>query len=109
MTLPAHPNVLGGLRNTLGRWLQAAGANENELFDITLSASEAAANAIEHAYGAREATFTVRCEHDGQQVTITVRDVGRWRTTRPKAAGEDSKSSALSSIHEHQQRPAGPS
>jgi hypothetical protein len=49
MTLPARPNVLGGLRNTLGRWLQAAGADENELFDITVSASEAAANAIEHA------------------------------------------------------------
>jgi serine phosphatase RsbU (regulator of sigma subunit)/anti-sigma regulatory factor (Ser/Thr protein kinase) len=87
MTLPARPNVLGGLRNTLGRWLQAAGANENELFDIITSASEAATNAIEHAYGAREASFTVRCEHDGQQVTVTVSDVGRWRTTRPQGGG----------------------
>ena len=87
MTLPARPNVLGGLRNTLGRWLQAAGANEDELFDITLSASEAATNAIEHAYGAREATFTVCCERDGQQVTVTVQDSGRWRTTRPIRGG----------------------
>jgi serine phosphatase RsbU (regulator of sigma subunit)/anti-sigma regulatory factor (Ser/Thr protein kinase) len=87
MTLPARPNVLGGLRNTLGRWLQAAGANENELFDVTLSASEAATNAIEHAYGARAASFTVRCEHDGQQVTVTVCDLGRWRTTRPQGGG----------------------
>ena len=87
MTLSARPDVLGGLRNTIGRWLQAAGANENELFDITLSASEAAANAIEHAYGAREAAFTIRCEHDGQQVTVTVRDSGRWRTARPQGGG----------------------
>ena len=87
MALPARPDVLSGLRRTLGRWLQAAGANEDELFDITLSTSEAAANAIEHAYGAREATFTVCCEHDGQQVTITVRDIGRWRTTRPPGGG----------------------
>lgn len=87
MTLPAHPNVLGGLRNTLGRWLQAVGVNENELFDITLSASEAATNAIEHAYGAREATFTIRCEHDDHQVTVTVRDDGRWRTTRSRGGG----------------------
>jgi serine phosphatase RsbU (regulator of sigma subunit)/anti-sigma regulatory factor (Ser/Thr protein kinase) len=87
MTLPARPDVLGGLRNTLGRWLQAAGANENELFDVTLSVSEAATNAIEHAYGAREAGFTVRCEHDGQQVTVTVSDVGRWRTTRSQGGG----------------------
>jgi serine phosphatase RsbU (regulator of sigma subunit)/anti-sigma regulatory factor (Ser/Thr protein kinase) len=87
MTLPARPNVLGGLRNTLGRWLDAAGANENELFDVTLSASEAATNAIEHAYGAREATFTVRCEQDGERVTVTVRDLGRWRTTRQHSGG----------------------
>jgi serine phosphatase RsbU (regulator of sigma subunit)/anti-sigma regulatory factor (Ser/Thr protein kinase) len=87
MTLSARPNVLGGLRKTLGRWLQAAGADENELFDITLSASEAAANAIEHAYGAREASFTVRCDHDGQDVTVTVRDLGRWRTGRRQGGG----------------------
>ena len=87
MTLPARPNVLGSLRNTLGRWLRALGANEDELFDIALSASEAATNAIEHAYGAREATFTIRCEYAGQQARITVRDVGRWRTTRPHTGG----------------------
>jgi serine phosphatase RsbU (regulator of sigma subunit)/anti-sigma regulatory factor (Ser/Thr protein kinase) len=87
MTLPAHPNVLGGLRKTLDRWLQAAGAGEDELFDVTLSVSEAAANAIEHAYGADEATFTVCCEQEGRQVTVTVRDAGRWRTTRPPGGG----------------------
>lgn len=87
MTLPARPNVLGGLRNTLGRWLRLVGANENELFDVTLSASEAATNAIEHAYGAREATFSVRCEHDADQVAVTVRDAGRWRTARSHGGG----------------------
>jgi serine phosphatase RsbU (regulator of sigma subunit)/anti-sigma regulatory factor (Ser/Thr protein kinase) len=87
MTLPARPNVLGGLRNTLGRWLKAVGADENELFDITLSTSEAATNAIEHAYGAREASFTVCCEHDDREVTVTVRDLGRWRTDRPRGGG----------------------
>jgi serine phosphatase RsbU (regulator of sigma subunit)/anti-sigma regulatory factor (Ser/Thr protein kinase) len=86
-TLPARPDVLGGLRKTLHRWLQAAGADEDELFDITLSVSEAAGNAIEHAYGASEATFTVRCEQEGRRVTITVRDLGRWRTTRPPGGG----------------------
>ena len=87
MTLPARPQILGALRNTLGRWLKVAGASENELFDVTLSVSEAATNAIEHAYGAREATFAVRCQRDGQQVTVTVRDLGRWRTTRPHGGG----------------------
>lgn len=91
MILPARPNVLGGLRATLGRWLRAAGADENELFDIAVSVSEAATNAIEHAYGAREASFTVRCERDGQDVTVTVGDIGRWRTNRPQGGGRGLK------------------
>ena len=87
MTLPARPSVLGGLRNTLGRWLRTAGANEEELFGITLSTSEAAANAIEHAYGAREASFTVSLERNGREVTVTIRDAGRWRTARQQRGG----------------------
>jgi serine phosphatase RsbU (regulator of sigma subunit)/anti-sigma regulatory factor (Ser/Thr protein kinase) len=87
MTLPTRPDVLGGLRMTLDRWLRAAGADEDELFDITLSVSEAANNAIVHAYGASESTFTVCCEREGPQVTVTVRDLGRWRTARPPGGG----------------------
>ncbi|HEV3047551.1 MAG TPA: SpoIIE family protein phosphatase [Solirubrobacteraceae bacterium] len=87
LTLHARPDVLAGLRGTLGRWLAAAGADEGELFDITLSTSEAAANAVEHAYGAREATFTVRCEHDGEVVRVIVADHGRWRALRPHGGG----------------------
>lgn len=87
LTLHARADVLGGLRSALGRWLTVAGASENELFDVTLSTSEAATNAIEHAYGAKEATFTVRCEHDGREVTVIVRDDGRWRTRRSEGGG----------------------
>ena len=67
LTLDAEPGVLVGLRRTLGRWLADVGVSENELFDIALAVSEAAANAIEHAYGARRATFEVRCEHVGER------------------------------------------
>ena len=87
ITLPARADVLAGMRRTLARWLRAAGADEDEQFDITLSVSEAAANAIEHAYGGNEATFTVICEHESDRITVTVRDLGRWRTTRPPGGG----------------------
>jgi serine phosphatase RsbU (regulator of sigma subunit)/anti-sigma regulatory factor (Ser/Thr protein kinase) len=87
ITLPARANVLAGMRGTLARWLQAAGANEDEQFDITLSASEASANAIEHAYGGNESTFTVVCEQESDRITVTVRDLGRWRTARPLGGG----------------------
>jgi serine phosphatase RsbU (regulator of sigma subunit)/anti-sigma regulatory factor (Ser/Thr protein kinase) len=87
LTLDAHPGVLVGLRRTLGRWLTGAQLTQDEQFDIVLAASEAAANAIEHAYGARQATFAVSCERDAQVVRITVRDDGRWRESRPYGRG----------------------
>ena len=87
LTLGTRPDVLGGMRTTLERWLTAAGASESERFDIALSTSEAATNAIEHAYGAREANFVVRAEREGNDVTVTVTDAGRWRTLRPHGGG----------------------
>ena len=79
--------MLAGLRRTLGRWLQSEGVAENDLFNITLAVSEAAANAIEHAYGAHEATFRVTGSHEGEEVRVTVSDGGRWRSSRPYGRG----------------------
>jgi serine phosphatase RsbU (regulator of sigma subunit)/anti-sigma regulatory factor (Ser/Thr protein kinase) len=87
LTLEAQPGVLAGLRRTLGRWLMNEGVGANQLFNITLAASEAAANAVEHAYGAREATFRISCVHEDGEVRITVSDEGRWRAARPYGRG----------------------
>jgi anti-sigma regulatory factor (Ser/Thr protein kinase) len=87
LTLDADPATLTGLRRTLGRWLIGQGASAEELFSITLAASEAAANAVEHAYGARRDTFTVLCEREGADVRVTIRDSGRWRERRPYGRG----------------------
>ncbi len=87
MTLEASPRVLAGLRATVRRWLVPMGLAESDMFDIALATSEAASNAIEHAYGARESTFAVRCErHDGE-VAVAVEDGGRWRTSTPYGRG----------------------
>ncbi|HLH15315.1 MAG TPA: ATP-binding protein, partial [Solirubrobacteraceae bacterium] len=87
LTLDAQPGVLAGLRSTLGRWLASEGVAENELFDITLATSEAAANAVEHAYRAEQATFLVSCEHEAHSVRVAVRDRGRWRDARSYGRG----------------------
>lgn len=87
MTLDAVPGVLAGLRRTLGRWLGGQGVSESVIFDITLAVSEAAANAVEHAYGARDATFAVEGAVHEHEVRVTIRDDGRWRTTRPYGRG----------------------
>jgi serine phosphatase RsbU (regulator of sigma subunit)/anti-sigma regulatory factor (Ser/Thr protein kinase) len=87
MTLDTRPAVLAGLRSVIGRWLINAGGRADEVFGVALAASEAAANAIEHAYGAHDATFTVQCETDGAQARVVVRDSGRWRETQPHGRG----------------------
>jgi len=87
MTLDARPAVLAGLRSVIGRWLINAGGRADEVFGVALATSEAAANAIEHAYGAHDGTFTVQCETDGAQARVVVRDTGRWRETHPHGRG----------------------
>lgn len=87
LTLPAQANVLAGLRRTLSRWLARHGLSEDDRFNVTLATSEAAGNAIEHAYAAREAMFTVICERDDYAVRVTVKDNGRWRDSSPYGRG----------------------
>jgi anti-sigma regulatory factor (Ser/Thr protein kinase) len=87
LTLEADTSELAWLRRTLGRWLASQGVHEEDLFGMTLAASEAAGNAIEHAYGAHPATFTVICERDDTEVRVIVRDEGSWRESRPYGRG----------------------
>ncbi len=92
LRLPADPAALAQLRRRLGRFLEAAGAGPEERFEITLTVCEAAANAIEHAYGPGDAEFECEARRDGQEVQVTVRDFGAWRERRggePRARPED--------------------
>jgi serine phosphatase RsbU (regulator of sigma subunit)/anti-sigma regulatory factor (Ser/Thr protein kinase) len=79
LTLEASRSALVGMRRTLGRWLVRHGVEPETRFDITVAVSEAAGNVIEHAYGLRDAVFTVECECSDGEVRVTVRDTGRWR------------------------------
>jgi anti-sigma regulatory factor (Ser/Thr protein kinase) len=79
LSLPAAPSTLAGLRKTLRDWLEGAGATEDETRDIVLATVEAAANAVEHAYGSAEAPFELEAHLVGGDVTIGVRDFGSWR------------------------------
>jgi serine phosphatase RsbU (regulator of sigma subunit)/anti-sigma regulatory factor (Ser/Thr protein kinase) len=79
LTLPADPATLAGLRKQLREWLDEAGANPDESRDIVLATVEAAANAVEHAYGPGNAQFELDAHVVGGEVTVTVRDFGSWR------------------------------
>jgi anti-sigma regulatory factor (Ser/Thr protein kinase) len=87
LELSTQPRALTGLRRTLGRWLEAAGASMEESQDIRMAAHEAACNSMEHAYGFEEATFSLDAEHASDQVSIIVSDKGGWREPRESDRG----------------------
>jgi PAS domain S-box-containing protein len=80
--IPADPARLRSVRRNIGRWLSGHGVPKPDAEDIILASSEACANSIEHAYGPGEGSVDIEAEVDGGEVTIVVRDAGRWRTSR---------------------------
>jgi anti-sigma regulatory factor (Ser/Thr protein kinase) len=83
LSFAADPGVLVHLRQALRQWLGELGADEDETYDVLVAATEAAANAVEHAYGPGDATFQVEArsgEHGA--IAIVVRDSGSWRPPR---------------------------
>ncbi|HEY1538881.1 MAG TPA: SpoIIE family protein phosphatase [Solirubrobacteraceae bacterium] len=74
------PGALTATRDTVRRWLAEAGADAIETHDITMATNEACQNAIEHAYELGADHFDVVLSRVGREVSVTVRDHGRWKT-----------------------------
>ena len=87
MTLPAEPKTLAHARRILRRWLNERGADEGDVAEMTIAVSEACANAIEHAYAPSPATFELHGWARNGEITMTVRDGGRWRAPRGQNRG----------------------
>lgn len=66
------------LRYSLARWLELRGVAADQAHDLTLAASEACANAVEHPIAARGA-FEVEAVCRDDEVVIAVRDSGGFR------------------------------
>lgn len=93
LELPADPSCLKAVRTRTRAWLVAAGWPDEDADDVVYAVSEAASNAIEHAYprGPRplarngrgpelRITGTVLGDaSNGFCVEVRVRDRGRWR------------------------------
>ncbi|MEV4707624.1 SpoIIE family protein phosphatase [Actinoplanes sp. NPDC049316] len=79
LRLPADPTRLSVLRRRLEDFLTANDVPENDVFDLLVAVSEAAANAIEHPIAPAEPVVTVEVSLDDDVVTATVRDTGSWR------------------------------
>jgi GAF domain-containing protein/anti-sigma regulatory factor (Ser/Thr protein kinase) len=81
-SLPADANALAPMRHLLRRWLRRWGADEDEVYDITVAVQEACANAVEHAYAPGPAAFDLDAEHDQGTIIATITDRGGWRDPR---------------------------
>jgi serine phosphatase RsbU (regulator of sigma subunit)/anti-sigma regulatory factor (Ser/Thr protein kinase) len=82
LRLPAEPRTLAHVRRMLRRWLVERGAAEGDVAEVTIAVSEACANAIEHAYSPSPASFELDASGNNGEVTVAVRDTGRWRAPR---------------------------
>ena len=85
--LPAEQSSVPVARHALAELLAAHDVDEDASFALKLALSEAAANAVEHAYGPGDHEFEVVAEIGADGVTLTVTDNGQWRPSRGEARG----------------------
>ena len=75
----ASPSELARLRERLRGWLDQNDVDDEVERGVVLAVSEAAANAVEHAYDCDGAGIvTVMARIDGERLDIAVRDEGTW-------------------------------
>jgi signal transduction histidine kinase/serine phosphatase RsbU (regulator of sigma subunit)/DNA-binding response OmpR family regulator len=79
LRLAADPTSLAVLRRRLQDFLAAHRVGEQDVFDLLVAVSEAAANAIEHPVAPSAPVITVEATVDERAVTVVVRDTGGWR------------------------------
>jgi len=67
------------LRHCLGGWLEQRGVDADHVRELTLAASEACANAVEHPVAAAHGAFEVEAVCRNGEAVIVVRDSSGWR------------------------------
>jgi len=82
-TFPADAHELSSMRAELRRWLERSGLPTETLEDVVLACTEAATNAIEHAYIGRRGDVLIEAESEDGGLQVSVIDHGRWRHPRP--------------------------
>jgi anti-sigma regulatory factor (Ser/Thr protein kinase) len=84
MEVPAEAAALAGVRAEVRRWLASAGAQKDEINDLTLACSEACANAVEHPTARAVGVIRLVGEVTECTVTLIVNDDGQWHPGPPE-------------------------
>jgi len=77
LTVPGRLEDLATICEFVGQAAKQAGASKRATFDIQLAVDEACTNIIEHAYGGNGGEICLRCECDGNDFEVVIRDHGR--------------------------------
>jgi serine/threonine-protein kinase RsbW/stage II sporulation protein AB (anti-sigma F factor) len=87
-TVLATPEQIAVLRSEVTQYAQAVGVAVARLGDVRLAVSEAATNAVLHAYRGRDpGEIRVRAQVDDGLLTIVVEDDGFGPLPRPDSPG----------------------
>ena len=92
VSYPAQPSQIPAIRRAVADIARERGAPESKLVQITLAVSEAASNAVLHAYRHREEggdgdVHVVVLAHDGDALDVRIRDRGVGPGPRPDSPG----------------------
>jgi PAS domain S-box-containing protein len=85
LEVSTDPTRLRDVRRRLGGWLRRSGASEEDVEIAQMACHEACSNAIEHAYGFGEGSFTIDARLDNGKVVLEVADQGSW-VDRPEGS-----------------------
>jgi serine phosphatase RsbU (regulator of sigma subunit)/anti-sigma regulatory factor (Ser/Thr protein kinase) len=78
LEVSTDPTRLRDVRRHLAGWMRRGGAGEDDVEVAQMACHEACANAIEHAYGFGEASFTIDARMENGKVMLEVSDSGTW-------------------------------
>jgi anti-sigma regulatory factor (Ser/Thr protein kinase) len=86
-TYPGIPTAVRDIRGELTRFAARAGFDDGQLDDIRIAVSEAATNAVVHAYAERRGEIRVVAGVDRGELVIAIADDGPGMVARPDSPG----------------------
>lgn len=86
-TFPSTPPGVGAMRREVAAFAQQAGMDDDGVGSVRLAVSEAATNAVVHAYRERPGELEVRAYVEGRELVVVVCDTGLGLAPRSDSPG----------------------
>jgi len=86
-TYPSTPSGVGAMRREVGAFAGRSGMGEDGVGDVRLAVSEAATNAVVHAYRESDGHLHVRAHVEGLELIVVVVDTGSGLAPRADSPG----------------------